>query len=273
MKKYILSLVFILPAVLFGQLDRSIRPEAAEAPTINIEDSEVFKTDNGIVVILSENHKLPRVSFSLVMGATPKAEGNMAGLSEVAGSLIMSGTTTRTKDVLDGEIDYIGASLRADHNSMYMSCLTKHMDKGLTLMSDILLNANFPQSEVDRIIALNESSLISTKSDAGAMASNAKAAANFPDSHPYGEVMTDETLANLNRDAVVQYYKETFTPEGSYLVIVGDINKAQATAYVNKYFASWTGGKAHKADLSAPNTNKGNRVLFVKKPGAVQSVV
>ena len=61
MKKYIILTGLLLPAVLFGQLDRSVKPAPAKAPTINIKDSEVFKTANGITVILSENHKLPRV--------------------------------------------------------------------------------------------------------------------------------------------------------------------------------------------------------------------
>lgn len=273
MKKYILSIGLIIPTILFGQVDRSIRPEAAEAPTINIEDSEVFTTANGITVILSENHKLPRVSFNLVMGATPRVEGNMAGLSEMAGSLIMSGTESRTKDQLDKEVDYIGASINASSDNIYMSCLTKHMDKGLNIMSDVLMNANFPQSEVDRIISMNESGLVAAKSDAGTMANNARAVANFPKSHPYGEVMTKESLANINRDAIVNYYKETFTPDGSYLVIVGDINKAEATKVADKYFASWTGGKVYKAELVGPNKISQNRVIFVKKAGAVQSSI
>ena len=54
MKTIILTFAFVIPSVLFGQLDRSVRPEAGPAPTINIKDSEVFKTANGINVILSE---------------------------------------------------------------------------------------------------------------------------------------------------------------------------------------------------------------------------
>jgi len=271
MKKYILSIGLIIPTILFGQVDRSIRPEAAEAPTINIEDSEVFTTSNGITVILSENHKLPRVSFNLVMGASSMAEGKMAGLSEIAGSLILSGTESRTKDQLDGEIDYIGASISASNNNIYMSCLTKHMDKGLNVMSDVLVNANFPQSEVDRIISMNESGLVAAKSDAGTMANNARAVANFPKSHPFGEVMTKESLDNINRDAIVEFYKAVFTPDGSYLVIVGDINKEQATKVVDEYFTAWSGGQVYKAEMVSANKVTQNRVLFVKKTGAVQS--
>jgi predicted Zn-dependent peptidase len=207
MKKYLLSIALFLPVVLFGQLDRSVRPTAAKAPVINIKDSEVFKLENGLTVILSENHKIPKVTFNLVMGAKPRLEGNQAGLSELAGSLIMSGTLKKSKDELDREIDYIGARLSSDKNSIYLSCLTKHIDKGLTLMSDILFNATFPQSEVDRIIKQNESNLLSLQSDADRMAKNSQSIANFPN-HPFGEIMTDTTLANINRESILNYYKK-----------------------------------------------------------------
>lgn len=273
MKKYIVAIGLFVPTLLFGQLDRSIRPEAAPAPTINIKDSKVFKTDNGITVILSENHKIPRVSYNLVMGSDPILEREKTGLADIAGTLIMSGTTNRTKDVLDSEIDNIGATLTADNNSIYMSSLTKHSNKGLTLMTDVLMNANFPQSEVDRIITQNESNLTSTKSDPGSMARNAVAAANFPKGHPYGEIMTAESLANIDRNSIIEYYNTMYSPKGSYLVVVGDITLEETKKMVETYFSKWTGKDPKKTEWGTGQFNQGNRVLFVDKPSAVQSVV
>jgi predicted Zn-dependent peptidase len=274
MKKIILSGALILVAATsFSQLDRSVRPKAGTPPTINIKDSEVFTTENGITVILSENHKLPKVSIRLVTGSDPMNEGSKAGLSKIAGQLIMSGTTNRSKDKLDAEVDYIGATLNADGESMYLSCLTKHVEKGLTLMTDVLFNANFPDSEFERIKKQNESALLSAKSSPDEMSDNAERKANFPNGHPYGEIMTEATLAAINKADVESYFKKVFTPRGSYLVIVGDVNKAQATEMVNKYFSTWKGGPVYKAELGEGQFNKGNRVIFVKKPGAVQSKV
>lgn len=274
MKKYILSIGVLVPALLFGQaIDRSIVPTAGKAPEINIKDSEVFTTANGITVILSENHKLPRVSFSLSMGADPVLLGPKAGLADITGELILSGTTNRSKDQLDNEKDYIGASIYASSSSLGLSCLTKHLDKGLSLMSDVLMNVNFPQSEFDRVKKQTESALLSAKSDPETMANNAESKANFPKGHPYSEVMTEATLNNITLQDVKDYYKLIFTPEGSYLVIVGDITKAEATAMIDKYFSTWKGGKKYTQEIIPANSNKGNRVIFVKKPGAVQSVV
>jgi predicted Zn-dependent peptidase len=255
-----------------AQVDRSIMPTPTQAKKINIKDSEVFTTANGITVVLSENHKLPRVSFDMNMGSDRRIEGSKAGLSDMAGSLIMSGTKNRTKDQLDQEIDFIGAYMGASRFSLSMSCLTKHMDKGLTLMSDVLLNANFPQSEFDRIKKQNSSGLMGTKSDAGSMAQHATVKINFPN-HPFGDVMTEESLNNISREDIVSYYQSNFTPNGSYLAVVGDITRQQVEEMVNKYFGSWTGGQVFTELPNSGSFTKGNRVVFVKKPGAVQSVV
>ena len=270
MKKIFTILLAVSPFFITAQVDRSKQPVPGKAPVINIKDSEVFRTDNGITVILSENHKLPRVSFDLVMGSDPRM--GKAGLSDMAGSLIMSGTSNRTKDQLDKEVDYIGASLSADNSSITLSCLTKHVTKGLDLMSDVLLNASFPESEVERIRKQNQNNLTSTKSDAASMATNATVKVNFPN-HPFGEVMTEESLNSITREDIINYYKSNFTPNGSYLVIVGDITKEEAKKMVESYFGSWKGGEMFKSDLGNGKPANGNQVFFVKKPGAVQSVV
>jgi predicted Zn-dependent peptidase len=272
MKSLYLLVVLILTNSVFAQLDRSQRPAPAAAQKINIPASQVFTTSNGITVILSENHKIPKVSIELSLGNTPRLEGNKAGLADFTGSLLMSGTTTRSKDQLDREIDFIGADLSAGSSSMYLGCLTKHLNKGLDLMTDVLYNANFPESEVERVRKQNLSGLQSTKADAGEMASNATRAVNFPN-HPLGEIMTEATLQNISREDLIAYYKSTFTPQGSYLVVVGDITRAETEALVQTYFASWQGGPVYQASLGKGQLDKGNRVIFVKKPGAVQSVV
>ena len=272
MKCLYLLLIMIVTCNAFAQLDRSQRPAAAAAQKINIPASQVFTTANGITVILSENHKIPKVSIEISLGNSPRLEEGKAGLSDLAGSLLMSGTNSRSKDQLDREIDFIGANLSASASSIYLSCLTKHLDKGLNLMTDVLYNANFPESEVERIRKQNLSSLQSTKADAGQMASNATRAINFP-GHPLGEIMTESTLQNISREDLIAYYKSNFTPQGSYLVVVGDITKAQTEELVSRYFSNWQGGPVYKNELGNGQFDKGNRVIFVKKPGAVQSVV
>ncbi|AEA45954.1 insulinase family protein [Fluviicola taffensis] len=272
MKKLLTLVALTAITGVYGQIDRSVRPAAAAAPTINIKNSEVFKLNNGITVILSENHKLPRVSFSLTMGASPMIEGSKAGTNNLMGELLTSGTTKRSKDVLDKEVDNMGASLNANGHSIYFSCLTKHLETGLDIMQDVAMNPAFPESEFERIKKQNESGLLSAKSDPSTMASNAETKIDFPN-HPLGEVMDEASLAAITLDDVKNSYKKVFTPNGSYLVIVGDITKENALKLAEKYFGAWKGSPVYKEDFGNGLKAKGNRVIFVPKPGAVQSVI
>lgn len=273
MKRIALIFSSLIVTASFAQLDRSQRPEPTEAPTINIKDSEVFKMDNGLTVILSENHKLPRVTFSLRMGSDPMLEKELTGVGELTGDLLSSGTEHRSKDELDNEIDYIGASLRTGGGYISLNCLSKHINKGLDLMSDVLRYSNFPESEIERIKKQYEDNIESTESDANAMLFNAIRKVNFPSTHPISEIMTTETLANIDRNAILAYYKKVFTPQGGYLVIVGDINMENAKKLAEEYFGTWRGNPKYEMDYGKSPKNEGNRVVFVNKPGAVQSVI
>lgn len=273
MKKISIIILLLVPQLFIAQVNRSIIPKAGPAPQINIKDSEVFTLSNGLTVILSENHKIPRVSYSLTFGSDALPEGSKAGLSQIMGDLIMSGTTNRDKDKLDKEIDYMGASLSASSSNLLLSSLTKHMEKGLTLMQDVLLNASFPQTEFDRIVKQAEANLKSLRSNADGMAANAMAKINYDNGHPYSEVMTEETLANIKLEDVKALYKKKYSPKGAYLVITGDISRADAEKIANQYFGTWSGDQPFKAGNLKAKAQKGNQVFFVKKPGAVQSVI
>jgi len=272
MNRLFIALILLVPCIVFSQLDRSVVPSAMSAKEISIPDPVVFKTANGITVILSENHKLPRVSFSLTVGNGQRLEGKKAGLSSLAGDLILSGTETQNKDEMDAKIDYIGARLIADHESMYLSCLSKHMDVGLSVLSDALLNANFPQSEFDRIVKQARSAFQAQKSSAESMGHNALMSVLF-DKHPYGEIPNEATLDQITRDDVVRYFKTQFVPENSYLVIVGDITKEKTEEIVNKYFSAWSGKSQPKVDYPVKDKLPDTRVIFVNKTGAVQSYI
>lgn len=272
MKKTLTLIALTAITGVFGQIDRSVRPTAAPAPVINIKNSEIFKLNNGITVVLSENHQLPRVSFSLTVGASPMLEGSKAGVNSLMGQLLASGTTKRSKDQLDGEIDYMGADFSANGNSIYISCLTKHMDKALEIMQDVTMNPSFPKEEFDRIKKQNESGLLSAKSSPDEMANNAQAKINFPN-HPYGEIMNEMSLAAISLEDIRANYANVYTPNGAYLVIVGDINKQKAMEMAEKFFGKWEGKPVYKEDFGNGLKVKANRVIFVNKPGAVQSSI
>ncbi len=252
---------------------RKNAPKPGDAPAIQIGKAETFDLDNGLKVILVENSKLPQVSFRLFVDYEPVLQRDAAGYVSLLGEMLTKGTATRTKTTIDSEIDFIGANLFANANGVNASCLSKHTEKVLDLMSDVLLNPSFPQDEFDKAKKRIESNLASQKTDANAIASNVGARLRFGKLHPYGEFTTDETLKNIQLEQVKKHYATYFKPNISYLVITGDITKGKAEQYAKKYFGKWQKGEVPKALYSIPKAPDSTVVDFVHKPGAVQSVV
>jgi predicted Zn-dependent peptidase len=275
MKKYIVS-IFCFALVLGAtaqKVDRSKAPAAGPAPKIQIGAYQMFTLDNGLKVIVVENHKLPTVSYSLQLDLDPIKEGDKAGYTSMAGGLMTAGTETKTKDQISSAVDFIGATLSSSADGIYADCLTKHSETLLNIFNDVLLHPSFPENELEKERKKSLSGLASEQTDPNSISSRIGNMVKYGKNHPYGEQMTEATLKNITRDDLVTYYNTYFRPNVAYLVIVGDINMETAKTQANKYFGSWTKGDVPKLKVRAPKVPAANEVVFVPVPGAVQSVI
>jgi len=261
------------PVTQSSGLDRSVVPPPGPAPEIQLGAYESFTLDNGLKVFVVENHKLPRVSFSLVLDLDPILEGDNAGYISTAGQLLTRGTSTRSKAELDEEVDFIGASLSSSSSGVFASSLSKHVDKLLELMSDVLLNPAFSNDELNKIKKETISGLQANKEDADAIAGNVRSALRYGKDHPYGELITEETVSRIDLEACKKYYSSYFKPNVAYLAIVGDINRDQAQQLVNKYFGEWESGEVAKHNYDTPTAPTTTQVAMVDRPQSVQSVI
>lgn len=275
MKKITISFVlsFLVAAVSFAQLDRSQFPKSGPAPEINIGEAETFTLDNGLKVFVVKNDKLPRVAFTLVLERDPLLEGDKAGLTGFVGEMLTAGTTNRTKDQLDEEIDFIGASLSASSTSLFASSLKKHQDKVLELMADVLFNPIFPQEELDKLRKQTLTGLATSKDNPNAISARLTGMMLYGKDHPYGEVETEETINNITVEDVKNYYEIFFKPNIAYLAIVGDMDKAEAEKVVNKYFASWQPGDVPTFTYEKPKRPESDVVGLVDRSSSVQTII
>lgn len=268
---FVLLFIFTLPS--FAQVDRSQKPQSGPAPEINLGKYESFELQNGLKVFVVENHKLPRVAFSLVVNRDPIFEGDKTGYLEATGSLLRTGTKTRTKDQLDKEIDQIGASVSTSSSGVFAISLTEFTPKLLQVMSDIVLNSKFKQSELDKIKKRMLSGLAAQKDDPNSIASVVSGALIYGKDHPYGEVETEQTVDSISLEACKNYYTRFFAPNISYLAVVGDISLNKAKSLVEKYFGSWKKKNVPAFTYKTPQPPAKREIALVDRPNSVQSVI
>jgi len=256
-----------------AQVDRTKYPVAQAAPVINIKDAETFTLSNGLKVFVVSNHKLPRVTISFSLLKTPTLLGDKAGLTDLFGTVFKSGTTTKTKDEIDEAVDRIGASMNFSSNGGSINYLKKYQSQAISLFSDVLLHPSFPEEEVKKAETKIISNLAAAKDNPDAISSNVVGAVTYSKKHPYGEVTTERSVANVTAADLVNYYDTYFRPNISYLAIVGDITKAEAQKLAEANFGKWVKKDVPATQLIQVNAPEKTEIALVNRPSSVQSVI
>jgi predicted Zn-dependent peptidase len=266
-------LLFLTSSPLFSQLDRRTPPPPGPAPEIKLSDYESFELKNGLKVFVVENHKLPVVSFSLVVDRDPILEGDSAGYVAMAGDLLRTGTKTKTKDEIDEAIDFIGASLSTSSTGVSASTLTSHMNQLLDIMSDIVINPLFKQEELDKIKKQALSELASSKDEPETIAGRIEQKLYYGKDHPYSEFETEESVGKVTLQMCRNYYNSFFKPNIAYLAVVGDVTKKEIEPVIEKYFGQWQKGEVKHFTYPVPKAPSNNVVAVSDRPNSVQSTI
>ena len=261
------------PAEVAAEDFRATAPEPGPAPEIRLGDFEEFTLDNGLTVVLVENHKLPRVSYQLYVDVPPHLEGEYAGAQSLLGNMLRRATSTKSKEEIDDAVDFIGAGLSTSGSGAYASTISKYKEEVLDLMSEVVLDAAFPETEFTKVKDEAKAALAQEITTPDAIANRVRQAVTYGTMHPYGELMTEASLEAISLEVVKSVYDTYFVPNRSYLVMVGDLQDEEARRLATQYFGDWEEKEVAVPTYPTPQRPTGVTVNFVPRPGSVQSNV
>ena len=272
MKKTIIIVSSLFLTLIMQAQDRT-QPKPGPAPSININKPETFTLPNGLKVLIVENHKLPRVSFSLTLDNAPYAEGNKKGVDDLTSSMIGNGSMKTPKDAFNEEVDFLGANISFFSSGASASGLSKYASRILELMAEGALTPNFTLEEFDKEKEKLIEGLKTQEKSVTAVAGRVENVLAYGKNHPAGEYLAEETINNVSLADVKENYRSYFVPENAYLVIVGDVKFKDTKKLVQKLFGSWTKATAPRLTYSNPSNVQYTQINFVDMPNAVQSEI
>ncbi|RNL81916.1 insulinase family protein [Sinomicrobium pectinilyticum] len=273
MKKFIFTLFFICAIATQAQIDRSRQPQPGPAPEIYLGTPNTFELENGLKVIVVENHKLPRVSYTLAIDNPPFTEGTKAGVSSLTGSMLGKGSIHLDKDTFNEEVDYMGASMVFGSGSAHASGLAKYAERILQLMADAALYPDFKEDEFRKEKDLLLEGLKADEKSVTATAQRVEAALAYGKGSPQGEFITKETVNNVSLQDIKNFYGNYFVPENAYLVVVGDVKFADIRRQAEKYFKAWKKSAPPVVVFPDPSDAQYTQINLVNMPNAVQSEI
>jgi zinc protease len=239
-----------------GSLAAALR-SGAEAGLRRIEK---FTLANGLRVLVCEDHKLPLVEITAVFRGGLLAEtAETNGITALAARTLIKGTATRSAEDINEQIEAVGGQIRADsgNNSFSVSVETMSSDLqlGLELLADVLLNATFPDEEIERE---KEDQIAAIKAEDEQITSVARRAMRRAvfGNHPYGlrSNGTEESVAALNRAQLGEFKNRCVTGNNGVLAVFGAVNATEVRRLVGELFSSMPSGELlmTKPPVAAP---------------------
>ncbi len=275
MKTRILSIIAIITMSFASnaQIDRSTMPTPGPDPVVKLGTAEKFSLENGLTVIMVENHKLPRVSATLRIDNQPYFEGEIAGVSSMMGSLLGRGTSSITKDEFNEKVDFLGASVNFFSSGASARSLKKYFPEVLDLMADGVKNSKFNQEEFDKEKEVTLENLKAEEKNIPAIASRVEGLLVYGKKHPFGEFTSKTSVNNITLEDVKNNFNTYYKPNNGYLIIVGDINPKETKALVTALFADWQKGEIPVSNFPKPENVSTAEINFVNMSNANQSEI
>ena len=207
--------------------------------------AEQYTLDNGMTVILKEQHGSPMVSSMLFVKSGSKYESRFEnGITHFLEHLLFDGTANMTREEIDGSISdlggYINAFTRKELTAYLVLLPKQYIDFGMAVQADMLFNSLIAESELpkERKVVLEE---INRDKD-----SPGWAAEKFFTAHAYGETQYDRPvlgyaafIENIPRAAIVDYWRRYYIPRNMTLLVIGDFETPAMKGSVENIFGGF----------------------------------
>lgn len=228
-------------------MNRKISPSIKDAIDykLTLKPYENYSLDNGIPVYAINAGAQDVLQIEIVFYAGNFFE-QQKGIAVATNFLLRNGTTNRTAFQINEDFEYYGAYCnRACYNEtavITLHTLTKHLDKLLPVMQDMLTNSKFPEEELDIYLQNSRQRLQVNLQKAEFVAGRLIDSYLFGEKHPYGIYTNPEDLQNLDINEIKKFYQQYYLNGHAVIFAAGKIPD-DLPKLLNEYFGKLTVSK------------------------------
>ncbi|WP_437869316.1 M16 family metallopeptidase [Sorangium sp. So ce363] len=221
---------------------------AAAATSVSVAiPVEKYTLENGLEVVLHEDHRTPVVAVNVWyhVGSKDEPRGKN-GFAHLFEHVMFQGSKHVGEDMFFKYLERAGASDRngttnTDRTNYFETVPANELALVLWLESDrmgwLLDHANDATFTSQRNVVKNERRQNYENAPYGLVPQFLRAA-QFPESHPYHllTIGTPEDLDAAQMDDVKAFFRTFYVPNNATLVVAGDIDRSKAKELIQKYF-------------------------------------
>jgi predicted Zn-dependent peptidase len=274
-----LFIVISIPITQVAAAAEFSHPDQLSYPSLqfNIPKAEHIVLENGIVLYVLEDHELPLVRINaLIKTGTMYDPSGKEGVAELTAYLMRTGGTQKLDSTeIDNQFDFLAASpsISAGQDSAQIdfSLLSKDIDQGLDLLSQILIMPAFEQKKFNLAVELKNEELRRIKDDPHRLASREFNRLIYRD-NVRGRFASLKSLKNIERKDLIKFHERFFQPQNLMFAVTGDITLEDAANKIKRYFGNW---KSEGASVSfpVPSQNSATGLFYIDKDISQSTII
>ncbi len=243
-------------------------PGIEKARPVVFPEPVLSSLENGLELIVLEDHEAPLVEATLYVKAGDIYEPAGAPLAGMVAQLLSEGTTKRKKADIDAAVDLTGGSMGSGASTelanINASMMAKDLGLALKLMADEAQNPAFPEDSIKKVKEQSIQGIKSVKGQPGQLVQILGRRVIYGENSAYGRLLpTEDQINAVTADQLVAFHKKHYVPNNAILVIAGDVVPKKAQSLAKRHFGKWAKGEAVPVPVSefAPPTEPGVHII------------
>ncbi len=213
-----------------------------------------WETSNGARVLFAQAPEIPILDVRVVFDAGGARDADLPGIAKLTNALLSEGAGDLDADAIALQIESVGAQLSTesfrDMAVISLRTLTEEaaMQTALGTMATVMAKPNFAETAINRNLQALKIVLRQEQQSPADIADKAFYKSLYQQ-HPYAQPVngTEASIAALDRQAVVDFYKRYYVAANAVVAMVGDIDEAQARKISEQLTADLPRGQAADA--------------------------
>ncbi len=255
--------------------NRITAPDLQLIDRLDINNYKQLKLSNGVDVYYVSSSEDDLIKIELRFPAGRWYEPQPA-ISRAVCNLMRKGTSTKTAKQIADITELYGAHLDiesgVDYTSMVIFCLVKHLDKIIPVAEEILLDASFPDDELELFVKKQKQKLRINAQNTDFHANRKFNAVLFGEQHPYGYAVAESTFDAIERNKLIDFHRKHYSPGAATIFVAGKVSD-DIMQMVETHFGKYPKqGKIISATDKSIHTSSEYK-HFINKDDSVQSSV
>jgi len=262
--------------------DRSSVPDTSNFPEVKFAEFERDFLSNGMELIVANRSAVPvvNVRMSVDAGYASDQFGEL-GTSSLAMTMLDEGTKSRSALEISDELARLGARFSAgssiDSSAVGISALKENLDASLDIYADLVLNPAFPENELERLRRMRIARIQQEKTQPVGLAIRVFPKLLYGEGHAYSMPLTgsgtEESVARISRESLIDYHDTWFRPNNATMIVVGDTTMAEMKPKLERLFRKWEPGTIPAKNVADVGLRDTEQVYIIDRPDSEQSII